>query len=74
MARRRRRSRRRKYNPTGLETGLLVGGAALVGGLGGFWLASWACGKLLQTAYDKGVIEPGPYATMQGVMGAPGGD
>lgn len=72
MARRKKRSTR-KFNPTGLETGFISIGAALVGGLGGFWLASWACGKLMKTAYDEGVIEPGPYATMQGVMGPPGG-
>lgn len=67
----RRRTRRR--NPTGLETGLMAAGAAVIGGIGGFILASYACGKLLQASYDKGVIEPGPYATVEGVVGEPAG-
>lgn len=57
-----RRRNKRKFNPTGLETGLLAAAAALVGGVGGFVLASYACGKLLQTAANTGVIEPGPNA------------
>lgn len=56
------RRKKRKFNPTGLETALLSGGAALVGGIGGFWLASWACGKVIRTAAEAGVIEPGPNA------------
>ena len=69
----RRRTRQRKFNPTGLETGLMVAGAVVIGGIGGFVLASYACGKLLQASYDTGVIEPGPFATVEGVMGSPAG-
>ena len=66
-----RRTGTRKFNPTGLETGLMAAGAALVGGIGGFMLATYGCGKLLQASYDQGVIEPGPFATVEGVVGPP---
>lgn len=68
------RRRRKKRNPTPLETGLLTIGAAVIGGVGGFYLASKACGKLFSQALEKGVIEPGPnYGTVEAAVGpAPG--
>ncbi len=56
------RRRKRKFNPTGLETALLAAGTALVGGMAGFWLASVGCARLLQAAVDTGQIQPGPNA------------
>lgn len=47
MARKRRRSR--KKNPSGMETTLLTTLGVIVGGVGGFVVASWGCGKLLGT-------------------------
>lgn len=67
MARRRRKKRR---NPTPLETGLLTVGAAVIGGVGGFYVASKACGKLFSKAMETGVIEPGPnYGPVEAAVG-----
>ncbi len=67
------RKRKKKFNPTGLETGLLSVGAALLGSVGGFMLASYACGKLIQGGVQAGVIQPGPNAgpVVEEAMGAP---
>ena len=48
--------RKRKFNPTGLEAGLMTGGALIIGSIGGFVLASWGCAKLLQGAVDTGQL------------------
>lgn len=39
--------KRKRRNPTGLETGLLTAGGVLIGGIGGFVTASYICGRLL---------------------------
>lgn len=73
-AKKRRRTTKRKFNPTGLETGLLATGAAVVGAVGGFMLASYGCSKLIKSGIDSGMIEPGPTAgpMAREAMGAPG--
>ena len=67
------RRRKKKFNPTGLETGLLATGAAVLGSVGGFLLASWGCARLLQRGIQAGVIEPGPGAgpVIEEAMDAP---
>lgn len=59
MAKRNRRGGRRRRNPTGLETGLLMGASVLVGGIGGFVLASWGCNRLFNKAIETRVLIPG---------------
>lgn len=61
MARKtRRRGRSRRRNPSGLTTGLLCAGAAVLGGAAGFAVASWGCANLIRNSIASGVLEPGP--------------
>lgn len=50
-------ARKRKFNPTKLETGLLTVGGVLVGGIGGFLLASWGCGRVIEQGIRTGQLQ-----------------
>lgn len=54
----RRRMARILRNPTTLEATLLTVGGVILGGVGGFFLAGWACTKVLRTAVNTGALDP----------------
>ena len=49
--------RRRRRNPTGIETGLLTVLGVVVGGVAAFWVASWACGRIVADV-EAGMFGP----------------
>jgi hypothetical protein len=48
----------KRFNPTGLEATLLTIGGIVLGGVAGFFVAGWACTKVLRQAAETGAIDP----------------